>query len=271
MLSGSSSILLSLFGWSFIPDFTTRRILDFVYKSPVRITVPTPGSIQHRKHYAITFALVVLTYLTYTVIQSSRAIQPNFYQILGVSPNVDENGLKLAFRAFAKRNHPDRPGVGKEGEALFMAVRDAFEALKDPVVRFAYDRCVHLSFGLGSILTNDHFRFGPDVLTWGNTCKTTHEYMHRGFMVSSGYHIVTGIALLFWSAIGQPSSVSFVRTFITYSKDDNDSNILPIVALRPLCFHFRRRTLPTTVCFSCTSVTCHFFSFNPVVSRLYLF
>ena len=72
-------------------------------------------------------------------------MQPNFYQILGVSPNVDETGLKLAFRTFAKRHHPDRPEVGKEGEVLFMAVRDAFEALKDPVVRFAYDRCVRLN------------------------------------------------------------------------------------------------------------------------------
>jgi hypothetical protein len=146
MLSGSSSILLSLFGWSFIPDFATRQILNFVYKSPIRIaTAPTPGSIQQRKHYAITFAFVILTYLTYTVIQSARTMQPNFYQILGVPPNVDENGLKLAFRAFAKRNHPDRPEVGKEGEDLFMAVRDAFEALKYPVVIFAYDRCEHLN------------------------------------------------------------------------------------------------------------------------------
>ena len=76
-------------------------------------------------------------------------MQPNFYQILGVSPNVDENGLKLAFRAFAKRNHPDRPEVGKEGEALFIAVRDAFDALKDPAVRFAYDRCVRLGVWAG--------------------------------------------------------------------------------------------------------------------------
>ena len=152
MLSGSSSILLSLFGWSFIPDFATRQLLNFVYKSPIRITTaPTPGSIQYRKHYAIAFAFVILTYLTYTVIQTARSMQPNFYQILGVSPDVDENGLKLAFRAFVKRNHPDRPDVGKEGEVLFMAVRDAFEALKDPVVRFAYDRCVYLfeRFGLG--------------------------------------------------------------------------------------------------------------------------
>lgn len=152
MFSGSSNILFSLFGWSFIPDFATRQILNFIYfKSPIRITTaPTPGSLQHRKHYAITFAFVILTYLTYTLVQAARTMQPSFYQILGVPPNVDENGLKLAFRAFVKRNHPDRPEVGKEGEALFMAVRDAFEALKDPVVRFAYDRCVRLRvFELG--------------------------------------------------------------------------------------------------------------------------
>ena len=69
---------------------------------------------------------------------------PNFYEILGVRPDVDENGLKLAFRAFAKRYHPDRPGVGSQGAEMFMYVRDAFEALKDPVMRFAYDRYVPL-------------------------------------------------------------------------------------------------------------------------------
>jgi len=65
---------------------------------------------------------------------------PSFYQILGVPPDVDENGLRTAFRAFAKQYHPDRPGVGQEGAEMFMYVRDAYEALKDPVVRFAYDR-----------------------------------------------------------------------------------------------------------------------------------
>lgn len=63
---------------------------------------------------------------------------PNYYEILGVAPAADENALKLAFRQFAKRYHPDR--VGPQGEALFIRVRDAFEALKNPTVRFAYDR-----------------------------------------------------------------------------------------------------------------------------------
>lgn len=34
-------------------------------------------------------------------------------------------------------------------------------------------------------------------------------------MISSGYHIVTGIALLFWSAIGRPSVVSFVSVQVS--------------------------------------------------------
>ncbi|KAF8957346.1 hypothetical protein BDZ97DRAFT_1846999 [Flammula alnicola] len=194
---GSLNFLFSLCGWTFIPDFATKHLLNFLYHtSPIpllRVAQPQPGSRQHRIHYALAFAFVIFSYLTYTLYQSAAAMPPNFYQILGVPPNVDENGLKLAFRAFAKRYHPDRPGVGRDGQELFMHVRDAFEALKDPVVRFAYDR------------------FGPDVLRWRQHCKTTREFLRQGLMVSSGYHIVAGIALLFWSAIGRPSVVSFWR------------------------------------------------------------
>jgi DnaJ-class molecular chaperone len=35
--------------------------------------------------------------------------------------------------------------VGPQGEALFITVRDAFEALKNPTVRFAYDRLASVS------------------------------------------------------------------------------------------------------------------------------
>lgn len=71
---------------------------------------------------------------------ASSGLGQNFYELLGVDPRSDEGALKAGFRAFARKNHPDRIGPG--GEALFIDVRDAFEALKDPVVRFAYDRCV---------------------------------------------------------------------------------------------------------------------------------
>ena len=89
-------------------------------------------------------------------------------------------------------------------------------------------------------------------------------------MVSSGYHIVTGIALLFWSAIGQPSPVSFVRAFNFLNiQNDYDSNLSPIVALHPLCIHFCRRTFLATLCFPRTSVTC--LSFDRAIPRLNLY
>ncbi|KAF8234363.1 hypothetical protein L208DRAFT_832698 [Tricholoma matsutake] len=191
-LSGSMSVpLVSLIGWSFVPDFATRRLLAIFYRF-LRAPPPQPNTRTYHQHYAATFAFVVLSYLLYNLISSARAMPPNFYQILGVRPDVDEPGLKAAFRHFVKWNHPDRPGVGSNGEELFILVRDVYEALKDPVVRFAYDR------------------FGPDALLWTH-CSTTREYIRTGLIRSSGYHIVVGVALVFWSLVGSNSPVSFWR------------------------------------------------------------
>lgn len=140
----SGSAWLGLVGWTIVPDFATRHILTFIHKNLVSrspgYVPPVPGTPAYRKHYASTFAFVVLGYLLYNMVQSARALPPNFYEVLGVAPDVDENGLKAAFRQFAKKNHPDRPGVGEEGAQMFMMIREVFEALKNPVVRYAYDR-----------------------------------------------------------------------------------------------------------------------------------
>ena len=66
------------------------------------------------------------------------SIGKNYYEMLGVPPTANDSALKAGFRAFARKYHPDR--AGPEAEALFMEVRDAYEALKNPVSRFAYDR-----------------------------------------------------------------------------------------------------------------------------------
>lgn len=141
MFSGAS-VLFSLVGWSVVPDLATKQLLSLLarYRIPFLGRPAPPGTLEYRKHHAYAFAFVVLSYLLYTLVQSARAMSPNFYQVLNVAPSADENTLKLAFRHFAKRFHPDRPEVGEGGVELFMHVRDAFEALKDPVVRFAYDR-----------------------------------------------------------------------------------------------------------------------------------
>lgn len=68
------------------------------------------------------------------------SIGANYYEMLGVLPTADEGALKAGFRSFARKYHPDR--AGPQAEAIFMEVRSAFDALKNPVTRFAYDRCV---------------------------------------------------------------------------------------------------------------------------------
>lgn len=60
-------------------------------------------------------------------------------------------------------------------------------------------------------------------------------------MISSGYHIVAGIALLFWSAIGRPSVVSFVNIQIPLLWQVIDHLIT--VALRVVRCIICRRTI----------------------------
>ncbi|KAJ7496735.1 hypothetical protein FB451DRAFT_1359294 [Mycena latifolia] len=191
--------LLGVIGWAFIPHQATKQALKFLhYASAAFLGIPAPaaGTFEYQRHYRYTFAAVVLGYLIYTMIQGSNSMLPNYYEILGVAPTADDNGLKMAFRQFAKKYHPDRVGV--QGEALFITVRDAFEALKNPTVRFAYDR------------------FGPDVLKW-TQCSTTREYLLHGLTQSVGYHIVAGAVLVFWTAIGETSPVAFWRYLLYLS------------------------------------------------------
>jgi hypothetical protein len=141
MVSSSASAVLRLAGWSYIPDLATRQLLSIIhrlYPSFLHRPAPALRTPQYVLHYRIAFAVVVLGYLSYNFFEASSSMRPNFYELLGVGPDADENTLKQAFRGFARKNHPDR--VGPQGEALFVEVRDAYEALKDPVKRFAYDR-----------------------------------------------------------------------------------------------------------------------------------
>ncbi|KLO11096.1 hypothetical protein SCHPADRAFT_942352 [Schizopora paradoxa] len=198
MLSSTASALLGVAGWSYIPDFATRHCLNFfhhILRSRGH-PIPQPGSRAWIQHYRYTFAAVVLGYLVYNLVEASRTAPANFFQIVGVSPNADETTLTKAFRAFARVNHPDR--VGKQGEELFMQVRTAYESLKDPTTRFAYER------------------FGPDVLNWRD-CKTAKEYLKKGLLQGLGFYISSAIILLLMSSFMKASAVAFWRYVLLFA------------------------------------------------------
>jgi curved DNA-binding protein len=82
----------------------------------------------------------------------------DYYKILGVPRAVSADELKRTYRKLARRYHPD-VSKEKDAEAKFKEVQEAYEVLRDPEKRAAYDQ-------LGSgYRSGQQFRPPPD---WGN-------------------------------------------------------------------------------------------------------
>lgn len=73
----------------------------------------------------------------------------DYYELLGVERTADEATLKTAYRKLAMQYHPDRTGGCKDLEDKFKAVCEAYEVLKDPQKRAAYDQFGHAAFTQG--------------------------------------------------------------------------------------------------------------------------
>src|SRR5438874_2006627 len=75
-----------------------------------------------------------------------------YYEVLEVDRAADDGELKSAFRKLAMQWHPDRNPNDKNCETRFKEINEAYEVLKDPDKRAAYDRFGHAAFehGMGA-------------------------------------------------------------------------------------------------------------------------
>jgi molecular chaperone DnaJ len=69
-----------------------------------------------------------------------------YYEVLEVERTAGDGELKSAFRKLAMKWHPDRNPGDKNCETRFKEINEAYEILKDPDKRAAYDRFGHAAF-----------------------------------------------------------------------------------------------------------------------------
>jgi molecular chaperone DnaJ len=67
-------------------------------------------------------------------------MKQDFYAVLGIQRDASEVDLKKAYRKLAMECHPDRNNGDKASEERFKLVTEAYEVLRDPEKRAAYDR-----------------------------------------------------------------------------------------------------------------------------------
>ena len=72
------------------------------------------------------------------------------YEVLGISRNATPDEIKKAYRKLALQYHPDKNRGESASEEKFKEVSEAYEILRDPEKRAAFDRYGHNAFGPGS-------------------------------------------------------------------------------------------------------------------------
>ncbi|ORX35945.1 DnaJ domain-containing protein [Kockovaella imperatae] len=194
--------------WAFVPSYLTSQALPILSTYLPGVFPPSsPGSPAYARNYRVTFTLFVCGYLVWSFFNSG-GVKPdqNWYTLLAVSRDAEDERLKTAFRTLSRTYHPDRAGGGDESR--FILIRQAYETLSDPIKRYAYDR------------------FGPDIVLW-KECKTVKDFIYAGIVRSVGFYIFSGGVMVLITVIGRVQQTSYVR-LSTSSRDGHADGSLKV-------------------------------------------
>jgi len=74
----------------------------------------------------------------------------DFYEILGVARDADEDTIRSAYRKLAHKYHPDKTGGDKAAEETLKEINEAYDVLKNKEKRARYDRFGSAGVGAGA-------------------------------------------------------------------------------------------------------------------------
>jgi molecular chaperone DnaJ len=93
---------------------------------------------------------------------NTRVGKADYYEVLGVARDANDQDLKSAYRKQALKYHPDRNPGDHAAEEKFKQVSEAYQVLCDPDKRAAYDRFGHAGLGASGFGSNP-FAGGVDI------------------------------------------------------------------------------------------------------------
>ena len=91
----------------------------------------------------------------------------DYYSALGVDKSASNDDIKKAYRKMAMKYHPDRNKGDAAAEAKFKEINEAYEVLKDPQKKAAYDRYGADAFANGGFNNASGNGFNPNDFGFG--------------------------------------------------------------------------------------------------------
>lgn len=167
------SFLMSFIAWSVGPGFLTKGVMYVMKIKPTE-----------RASFNKIYIGVVMGYLLISLVYLERSLAYNNYDRIGVNLHATDlaKDLKANYRKLSLKYHPDKL-IDKKDEAKYIAIRKAYEVLKDPVMREAYDK------------------FG-DAIHDCTRCKTSRDYIMYFSMSQLGFYLGTLIFLIILTSLG---------------------------------------------------------------------